>query len=719
MARLNESTAPVEPIEALKRRFVRQNREIARVNSIQSLRIRSLESEVSHFLSENVSLREQVISLTQEIERYEAVKSLQDGVNEIKAKLDDKLMELDQLVTELGTLPRTFCNRLGEKSLSIDRKKPTQSILDWRSKTTDRDPNVANDEGGGLPVILEDKCYPRRTLEPQELQATTEGGSEPNISFDQEKPRSLQQHAGDDDPFSARPQHFNYPQRLGYGATMLDEDEAFLPPTFETRKRKTHNPAHGDLQTHEMHSESSKGQDDSEVRLNRGAKRKFSVHHKEELESALMQEEGPQFNQRSRPPSTTARQSSSPYVDDSTSEGKIQPSKEGTSIYRQAKRKVLEYKSTNVTMSTPQKEFTTGMQEPVYKISVNSPSNAVDGKGGTHYAQPEAGINHENCIASGQDGDEGTRETGESNEAAKVSKSLAKKPELQSSTTDIASRDEPKAMADVLSSTARPARRQRAIVSYAEPNLRHKMRRPTNNLIAAVGENQTRRTSHPRSARADTNDDEDGHNNWKMNVQRQRGKSDCTGRDLQSPSIDALSSSSAMNMVSQRKRKTSPASRSGDLSPQIITETTEDHSSVFQADKSSHERSGDKNDEETQLPQILDHKLRRPPNNSCKSRKITSRQPRRHSSNPDSSEQRALHSINSVTLGIETHLSSPSKGCAEVAFPKSVKNSLKLDSHTPALAENTQIHLPSINTEESRRGRRVAAAAARRKSMML
>lgn len=83
MARLNESTAPTEAIDILKRRFVRQNREIARVNSIQSLRIRTLESDVSNLLAENVSLREQVIMLSQELERIESAKSLHDGVSQV------------------------------------------------------------------------------------------------------------------------------------------------------------------------------------------------------------------------------------------------------------------------------------------------------------------------------------------------------------------------------------------------------------------------------------------------------------------------------------------------------------------------------------------------------------------------------------------------------------------------------------------------------------
>ena len=121
----------------VKRRFVRQNREIARVNSIQSLRIRSLESEVSHLLSENVSLREQSISLSQEL--YEAAKMLKDGVGDIKAKLDSKLAELNSLVTDLGALPRR-CGKLYEESTeSAESKHSRLSSFDLRRRATESD----------------------------------------------------------------------------------------------------------------------------------------------------------------------------------------------------------------------------------------------------------------------------------------------------------------------------------------------------------------------------------------------------------------------------------------------------------------------------------------------------------------------------------------------------------------------------------------------------
>lgn len=52
-----------------------------------------------------------------------------------------------------------------------------------------------------------------------------------------------------------------------------------------------------------------------------------------------------------------------------------------------------------------------------------------------------------------------------------------------------------------LMAASRPSRRQRAVVSYAEPNLRDKMRRPTSEMIDAVGSHGSRRSSSFQLAR--------------------------------------------------------------------------------------------------------------------------------------------------------------------------------------------------------------------------
>lgn len=124
------------------------------MNSLQSLRIRSLESEVSHLLSENVLLRKQVINLTQETERLEGVKSLHDGIYDIKSKLDAKLAEISSLATDLGSLPRKVNKVCDEQS---DRPKVVES------RPRNEDSVGYND--GRLPAIVEDKFYPRHTLE--------------------------------------------------------------------------------------------------------------------------------------------------------------------------------------------------------------------------------------------------------------------------------------------------------------------------------------------------------------------------------------------------------------------------------------------------------------------------------------------------------------------------------------------------------------------------
>lgn len=129
---------------------------------MQSLRIRTLESDVSRLLAENISLRERIITLDQEVEKSNSVPFIGDGVNEVKGKLAAKLEELGSLVGELGTLPQVM------------KRPPTSTVQPETSEHTSLErPNPPRQplfgaegyDDGRLPVILEDKYYPRRTLE--------------------------------------------------------------------------------------------------------------------------------------------------------------------------------------------------------------------------------------------------------------------------------------------------------------------------------------------------------------------------------------------------------------------------------------------------------------------------------------------------------------------------------------------------------------------------
>ncbi|MCJ1283857.1 hypothetical protein MMC26_003188 [Xylographa opegraphella] len=148
---------------SVKRRFLRQNREIARVNSTQSLRIRTLEAETSRLLSENLVLREGVISLEHELENRPKREALED-LGFVKDKLEEKLAELGCLVFELGRAQTsaiaTSAPLRRQSRVKSPENSPDQRV--WKNALTLSEVTAGQD--GRLPPILEDKYYPRKTL---------------------------------------------------------------------------------------------------------------------------------------------------------------------------------------------------------------------------------------------------------------------------------------------------------------------------------------------------------------------------------------------------------------------------------------------------------------------------------------------------------------------------------------------------------------------------
>jgi hypothetical protein len=148
-------------IVIVRRKYSRQNKEIARINSTQCIRIRNLENEVSRLLAENLGLREQILRLQTEADSRSS-QEVVDHVNAIKSNLEAKLLELGILVTKLGDVPPPK-----KKTSTTEGKtvRPTQSPdqKNWKNMCTLSEAVGLQD--GKLPPILEDKSYPRRTLE--------------------------------------------------------------------------------------------------------------------------------------------------------------------------------------------------------------------------------------------------------------------------------------------------------------------------------------------------------------------------------------------------------------------------------------------------------------------------------------------------------------------------------------------------------------------------
>ena len=128
---------------------------MTRNNSNQSLRIGALEIENSRLLADNAALREDIIRLELQLENAGGIHVAR--FTEIKSNLGIKMGELNALVADLGTLQD-----------KTNTKKPPakpQRLCEQRVRPS-KPPNVelGIDQDGRLPIIMEDKYYPRRTL---------------------------------------------------------------------------------------------------------------------------------------------------------------------------------------------------------------------------------------------------------------------------------------------------------------------------------------------------------------------------------------------------------------------------------------------------------------------------------------------------------------------------------------------------------------------------
>jgi len=158
MARLNEPPVAPQPsaetMDVVKRRFLRQNRELAKTNSQQSIRIRSLENDCSRLLAENMALREQVLTLHHNIESRPVL----DHIDAVKSQLEAKLVELGGLVAGLSKAASGSGKDTGRRKSQVTARRRSGE-RQWRSGL-----GLQEVENCMLPTITEDKHYPRRTL---------------------------------------------------------------------------------------------------------------------------------------------------------------------------------------------------------------------------------------------------------------------------------------------------------------------------------------------------------------------------------------------------------------------------------------------------------------------------------------------------------------------------------------------------------------------------
>ncbi|PMD66162.1 uncharacterized protein K444DRAFT_165010 [Hyaloscypha bicolor E] len=433
MARLNEPAAPAETVDSLKRKFMRQNRDIARANSTQSLRIRNLENETSRLLAENLGLREQILRLQTELENGRAQR-IADHTGVVKSQLEAKLLEISALITRLGDEPAA-------------KKKPPRA-----GKTTGASPNTSPDQKnwknicplneaveGRLPPILENKLFPRRTLERQEILSLV-ADAEPDASDSPEiGPPPVSQFVDED------PVKIDLPKR-----TQRDENEELsgLDPALsinleQRRKRKDSTGSSESRRASKV--EVPHGVREAAGSLKTGAKRKLSVRDDDELTLPV-------------PPSSPDGFKYTKVANEDKAKNKVLPQTE-----KPAGRITRELAVARGAPREKPAASTATVRKVLAPKSVNdSPKKGT--KSLILEVQPEPETPAAPDIFSPSSSQPST---------VRESRDTPPPPDLGPGTEG-----------------QRPSRRARPAVSYAEPNLRDKMRRPTKDLIDAVSKDE-------------------------------------------------------------------------------------------------------------------------------------------------------------------------------------------------------------------------------------
>jgi len=482
----------------VKRRFIRQNREIARVNSTQSLRIRNLEAEISRLLAENIAIREQAINSAQEVERLRSSQRIFRDVSRLKEQLGAKLSEAGALVTELGALPEKAKRRSSQhqrrrSGLVEPVKSPDQK--DWKNRQTIGGGVIGErqSQDGRLPVIVEGKHYPRKTLESLEISRLLDDDAAVSESPELGPPPVAHFEVAEPIDFAPAPTPASSVAQTLHRYQDHEIDVKALPGNFERRRRRRASALLEDMPTLSCSTTDASNATEQRMSLKSGAKRKLDVR-----EDACTTEFAPsELNdfafQRKAVASETpqARPKGSRFIKSVTASiASNAATKDCSTKLEPAARKVLAPRSTN----SPSKSKRTGLKEKMVPTK--------DEMGSRANAQEQ--VDHKRTKATGADSTTHIHPPEVDHVVIPQEHASTKLPPKTPAGLDLFSpvSTEPSAktgqqtevaltasVEDVLGGVdGRTSRRARGAVSYTEPSLRAKMRRPTKGLVPAVGD---------------------------------------------------------------------------------------------------------------------------------------------------------------------------------------------------------------------------------------
>ena len=414
---------------------------------------------------------------------------------DLKDKLVSKLSDLNGLVSELGELPGKTARRSSVRrmpGISQSVKSPEQR--DWKNRQTIGGVIAGERElqEGRLPPIAEDRCYPRRTLETQDLQNLVANGGDFSESPDLGPPPVAHFDVPDPIKFDPRPA-----EQENNNAAEAENEPVMNMINLETRRKRrasTFLDNMSSIQPESAPSQPAEGDATSKA----GAKRKLDTRDDSDVSKSAKPEDFA-FQRKSvaaGTPFQRPRGSRFTRPEARRAETKSQEA-QARSPQGEPLRKALAPKKVN-SPSKPRRVLSVNDKIAALKEDVAKQANARVSRQDRRQSIAPVMI-----IPEPGEPDRGSKEE-ESGSAELPPKTPASLDPFSPTSTEpsVKTNAQPTEMAvtasveDVLGNAGRGSRRVRSAVSYAEPNLRDKMRRPGKELVGAVeGIDRTRETS--------------------------------------------------------------------------------------------------------------------------------------------------------------------------------------------------------------------------------
>lgn len=465
----------------VKRRFIRQNRELAKNNSAQSLKIRSLEGEVSKLLAHNLELRERNLALEHRLEKGQSA-----AVNRVKRVLKAKLEELSGLVDGIEEDDDEYARG------SVDRER---ILSPTHQQYRERQPLGELMRDSQMPTINEGKSYPRQTLDASEIRAIrVSDGSAATGSPDLGPPPVARFDCDNAATATA----------TGQGNA---EDELLPSVNLETRRRRKDGPSEREIRRSSILALSPVKLDVEPAAtsmLRTGAKRKLADCDPEKMsrKDDFSFTRKPAVEQESEHEAQeTAEETPSEPIKAPTSPPKTARRVLGDKSVNMSPRKTAPAKTTKsskedpIKLTKPSKEDTTKPTKPAPR---SQSTTRPPSRGRRISSAPQLLQNEQPVVASIE------LPLPTESEISLPPKTPAPplddifSPESNSQPAALSRDTPPPSDLSSLSNTttdARPSRRARSSVNYAEPSLVAKMRRPGKGMVDAIsGLPQSRRS---------------------------------------------------------------------------------------------------------------------------------------------------------------------------------------------------------------------------------